>query len=214
MSIIAPAVAATHVPATHVGDTPAAHGMDYESVTLTTADGVALAAWYLEGSNGAGVVVVHGAGSTRSDVLDQSAVLVDSGYAVLAIDSRGHGDSHGTAMDFGWYGDLDIAAGTAFLGARPGIDPGRIGVVGFSMRGEEAIGAAATDPRIRAMVAEGPPHAGPQTRIGSRRPTVCVAGSRSSWSVPKMASPASSPMPPRPSRFDQRCTAHKTLVSS
>ncbi len=124
VSIIAPAVAATDVPATHVGDTPAAHGMDYESVTLTTADGVALAAWYLEGSNGAGVVVVHGAGSTRSDVLDQSAVLVDSGYAVLAIDSRGHGDSHGTAMDFGWYGDLDIAAGTAFLGARPWDRPG------------------------------------------------------------------------------------------
>jgi pimeloyl-ACP methyl ester carboxylesterase len=116
---------------------------------------VELAAWYLEGSNGAGVVVMHGAGSTRSDVLDQSAVLAGSAYAVLLIDARGHGDSRGTAMDFGWNGDLDVAAGTEFLASRAEIDPGRIGVVGFSMGGEEAIGAAATDPWISAVVAEG-----------------------------------------------------------
>jgi dienelactone hydrolase len=58
-------------------------------------------------------------------------------------------------MDFGWYGDLDIAAGTEFLASRPEVEPGRIGVVGFSMGGEEAIGAAAADPLIRAVVAEG-----------------------------------------------------------
>jgi dienelactone hydrolase len=88
-------------------------------------------------------------------VLDQAAALAGSGYALVLIDARGHGDSRGTAMDFGWYGDLDIAAGTAFLASRPEVDPGRIGVVGFSMGGEEAIGAAAADPRIRAVVAEG-----------------------------------------------------------
>ncbi len=153
--IVAPAVAATDLPSTHVRSTPAALGLGYEPVALTTNDGVELAAWYLHGTNGAGVVVMHGAGSTRSDVLDQTAVLAASGYAVVLIDARGHGDSHGTAMDFGWYGDLDIAAGTEFLASRTEIDPGRIGVVGFSMGGEEAIGAAATDPRIHAVVAEG-----------------------------------------------------------
>jgi fermentation-respiration switch protein FrsA (DUF1100 family) len=155
LSIIAPAVAATNVPSTDVTSTPEAVGLEYESVALTTTDGVELSAWYLPGTNRAGVVVMHGSGSTRSDVLDQAAVLAGIGYAVLLIDARGHGDSDGTAMDFGWYGDLDIAAGTEFLATRADIDPGRIGVVGFSMGGEEAIGAAATDPRIRAVVAEG-----------------------------------------------------------
>lgn len=155
VSIVAPPVAATNVPSTTITSTPATVGLEFESVTLTTTDGVELAAWYVPGTNGAGVVVMHGAGSTRSDVLDQAAVLDRSGYTLVLVDARGHGASGGTAMDFGWYGDLDIAAGVEFLASRPEVDPGRIGVIGFSMGGEEAIGAAAADPRIRAVVAEG-----------------------------------------------------------
>ena len=155
VSIVAPAVAATNVPPTAITSSPATRKLAYESVTLTTVDDVGLAAWYIEGTNGAGVVMMHGAGSTRSSVLDQAAALARSGYAVLLIDARGHGDSDGTAMDFGWYGDRDIAAGTEFLASRDEIEAGRIGLVGFSMGGEDAIGAAASDPRIRAVVAEG-----------------------------------------------------------
>ncbi len=154
-SIISPAVAATNVPRTAVTTTPDALGLEFESATLMTTDDVELAAWYLPGTNRGGIVVVHGAGSTRSSVLDQAAVLVDNGYSVVLIDARGHGDSDGTAMDFGWYGDWDITAGVEFLASRAEVDPDRIGIVGFSMGGEEAIGAAAADPRIRAVVAEG-----------------------------------------------------------
>ena len=42
-----------------------------------------------------------------------------------------------------------------YLASRPEVTGGRIGVVGISMGGEEAIGAMAADPRIRAVVAEG-----------------------------------------------------------
>lgn len=154
-SVVSPAVAATHPRRGDGGPTPASLGLDYEDVTLRTSDGVKVAAWYLAGANGAGLVLRHGAGSTRSDVLEQAAALVGAGYAVLVMDARGHGDSTGAAMDFGWFGDLDIAAGTEYLASRPGIEADRIGAVGFSMGGEEAIGAAATDARIRAVVAEG-----------------------------------------------------------
>lgn len=155
VAIVAPAVAATKVPSTEITSTPATVGLEYESVTLTTTDDVELAAWYVRGTNRAGLVIAHGAGSTRSDVLDEAAVLARAGYTLLLIDARGHGDSGGTAMDFGWFGDEDIAAGTEYLASRPEVDAGRIGVVGFSMGGEEAIGAAAADQRIRAVVAEG-----------------------------------------------------------
>jgi pimeloyl-ACP methyl ester carboxylesterase len=71
------------------------------------------------------------------------------------FDARGHGRSDGRAMDFGWYGDEDTSAAVSFLQAQPDVDDERIGAVGLSMGGEQAIGAAATDARIRAVVAEG-----------------------------------------------------------
>ena len=82
-------------------------------------------------------------------------VLNDAGYGVLATDARGHGGSGGQGMDLGWYGELDIRAAVDALAARRDVDADRIGVVGLSMGGEEAIGAAGADSRIRAVVAEG-----------------------------------------------------------
>jgi dienelactone hydrolase len=43
----------------------------------------------------------------------------------------------------------------SFLDSQPDVDDGRIAAVGMSMGGEEAIGAAAADDRIQAVIAEG-----------------------------------------------------------
>jgi dienelactone hydrolase len=153
--VMAPAVAATNVPATEIGATPASRGLAYESVTLTTDDGVRLAGWYVASTNRAAVVLRHGAGSTRSSVLDEAAVLARHGFGVLLVDARGHGESTGRAMDFGWHGDSDIGAATRYLASRADVDTDRIGIVGMSMGGEEAIGATATNDLIGAVVAEG-----------------------------------------------------------
>src|SRR5690606_17900629 len=102
-------------------------------------------AWYVEPANGAVVVLAHGAGSTRSNVLDHAVVLVDHGYGILAVDARGHGDSAGRAMDFGWWGDEDLGAAVDWLAERPEVD--HTAVLGLSMGGEEAIGALAADDR-------------------------------------------------------------------
>jgi pimeloyl-ACP methyl ester carboxylesterase len=77
------------------------------------------------------------------------------GYGVLLFDARGHGRSEGRAMDLGWNGDLDVGAAVDHLQTLAEVDDDRIGVVGMSMGGEEALGAAAGDRRIRAVVAEG-----------------------------------------------------------
>jgi pimeloyl-ACP methyl ester carboxylesterase len=150
------AVYVTHVPPTsHTGRTPADVGLPYRDVTMTAADGIELAGWYVPSRNGAGVVVLHGSGSTRSHVLDHLKVLGRHGYGVLALDARGHGDSEGVAMDLGWYGKLDVDAAVSFMARQPDVDPARIGVLGLSMGGEEALITAASDPRIRAVVSEG-----------------------------------------------------------
>ena len=144
-----------NVPPSPITSTPADLGLEFDPVEITTADDVRLAAWYLPGTNGAAVVVLHGAGSTRSAVLDHAAVLQRNGFTVLLLDARGHGESGGVAMDFGWYGDLDIAAAVDHLLTVDAVEPDRIGVLGLSMGGEEAIGGAAAHDAIRAVVAEG-----------------------------------------------------------
>ncbi len=153
---IYPAVYATNVPRPALGSvTPAHRGLSFVDAAFTTSDGVRLSGWYIPSTDGSAVVLLHGASSTRSHVLDQAVVLARHGFGVLLFDTRGHGRSGGRAMDFGWYGDTDVAAAVTWLAGRPDVDAGRIGAVGLSMGGEEAIGALARDPRIRAVVAEG-----------------------------------------------------------
>jgi alpha-beta hydrolase superfamily lysophospholipase len=150
------AVFMTHVPPTMLGGTtPADKGLAYRDITVATTDGVRLSGWYVPSRNGAAVVVIHGSGSSRLNILDHIAVFAGAGYGVLALDARGHGRSDGVAMDLGWLEDLDVDAGVSFLVHQPDVDPHRIGAFGLSMGGVGALEAAASDPRIAAVVSEG-----------------------------------------------------------
>lgn len=135
--------------------TPADHGLAAEDVTLTTSDGVELAAWWVPSRNGAAVLLLHGSGSTRTATLDHAQVLADAGFGVLMVDARGHGASGGTAMDLGWHGADDLTAAVNWLAAQADVEEGRIGAVGLSMGGEEALTLAGQDPRVRAVVGDG-----------------------------------------------------------
>jgi uncharacterized protein len=156
MAPLAVAVYATHVPATPLsGRTPGDLGLGYRDVTMRTRDGITLSGWYLPSRNEAAVVVLHGSGSNRSNMIDHVAVLARHGYGVLAIDARGHGESGGQPMDLGWFGELDVDAAVSFLARQADVDAERIAVLGLSMGGVGALTAAASDPRIGAVVSEG-----------------------------------------------------------
>ena len=135
--------------------TPADRGLTFVDAGFTTSDGVHLSGWYLPSHNGAAAVLLHGSGETRTSVLDHAVVLARAGFGVLMFDARGHGRSGGDANEFGWYGDRDARAAVNYLARRSDVHGGRIAAVGESMGGEEAIGAAASDTRIKAVVAEG-----------------------------------------------------------
>jgi pimeloyl-ACP methyl ester carboxylesterase len=153
---VAIAVGLTIVPRTSFGSTtPAERGLTYTDVEFPAADGVRLSAWLIPSRDRAAVILLHGSGSNRTATLPQAVVLARHGLGVLMLDARGQGRSGGEAMDAGWFGDSDVRGAVSFLSRQPGIDPARIAVVGLSMGGEEAIGAAAADHRIRAVVAEG-----------------------------------------------------------
>ncbi len=125
----------------------------FEEVALEASDGVALAGWYAPPTNGAAIILVHGAGNSRESVRSYAEMLVDHGYGVLALDLRGHGESEGLSNRLGWQGTRDIEAAAAYLQAQPGVE--RIGGLGLSMGGEVLLGASADVPAMQAVVADG-----------------------------------------------------------
>lgn len=86
-----------------------------------------------------GLVVGHGAGSRAGRHADFCLVACRQGFAVLALDFRGHGASRGR-------GDgpmeLDVAAAARFLRSRPEVDTARVGYRGSSMGGFYGLKAA------------------------------------------------------------------------
>jgi uncharacterized protein len=94
----------------------------------------------------------------------------------LLFDARGHGESAGRAMDFGWYGESDASGAVDFLTQQRDVSAGRIGLLGMSMGGEQAIGAAGVDERISAVVAEGA-----TARVAADKGYLDVYGARGEW---------------------------------
>ncbi|HSK17122.1 MAG TPA: CocE/NonD family hydrolase [Gaiellaceae bacterium] len=126
-------------------------GRPYETVSVETSDGLALAAWYVPSENGAAVIAFPG----RSGPVEHARMLVRRGYGVLLLDMRGQGESEGNPNALGWGSARDLEAAVSLLEALPDVEPGRIGGLGLSVGGELMLEAAAGDPRLRAVVSEG-----------------------------------------------------------
>jgi hypothetical protein len=108
------------------------------------------------------VVMLHGLGSSQNEVgnlfVDAADALAERGIASIRFDFRGFGKSDGDTGNFTLDRQnqdaviaLDTLAGTA------GVDPARIGVMGFSFGAGAAIELAGAQPdRIRSLVTWGP----------------------------------------------------------
>jgi pimeloyl-ACP methyl ester carboxylesterase len=149
------AIDATNRPRPAASDrTPAHVGLSYRDVRIMTPDGVRLAAWWVPSRNGAAVLVLPGAGSTRDEVLNHAALVAGEGYGALLLDWRGHGASEGRLHEFGWGAEADVRTAVSWVVRQPGVTQG-VGLLGLSMGGEVAVTAAAEDTRVAAVVAEG-----------------------------------------------------------
>ncbi len=142
---------ATHRPRSSVSETPDL-GRAYESVTLTTGDGLQLEGWYVPSRNRAAVLVFPGRSGNKQH---HARNLIGHGYGVLLIDNRGQGESEGDPNAFGWDDETDVNAALDFLAGRPDVDEDRIGGLGLSVGGETLLETAAHTDRVRALVSEG-----------------------------------------------------------
>jgi pimeloyl-ACP methyl ester carboxylesterase len=127
---------------------------DYRDVAFTSEDGVTLRGWYIPSSNGAAVILAHGFGGNRLDLLPEAALLAGHGYGVLLFDFRGHGESDKAQITVGFHEQCDLIAAIDLVSTQPDVDPQRIGAIGFSMGGAALAQVAAQDQRLRAVVIE------------------------------------------------------------
>lgn len=135
----------------------AAGAASSRSVTLRTEDGVTLTAtWYEPSVRPApAVVLVHMLNRSRRDWDGVGSRLASEGIGALALDLRGHGDSHAAPQVDGDAGlskmVADVTAARRFLASRPDVQASRIGVAGASLGANLAALAGAADPSIASL---------------------------------------------------------------
>ncbi len=148
----------THPPRYQLHIPPSTFKADYESISFSSEDGIALKGWLLKPSHprpkSPAVIICHGVGANKSDFTELAASISQRGYYMLLFDFRAHGESGGRRTSLGHLEQKDIVAALDFIKTRPEIDPKRIGIYGFSMGGATAILAAAKARAFRAIVAD------------------------------------------------------------
>jgi uncharacterized protein len=96
------------------------------------------------------VVIVHGAGSRKENHADFARLAVASGWAALAFDLPGHGNSEpvmsGGAVE-------EVIEMARLLASQDGVDRGRVALRGSSLGGFLAITAAAGSERVAGVIA-------------------------------------------------------------
>jgi pimeloyl-ACP methyl ester carboxylesterase len=139
-----------------------------EEVTLATPDGVELAATVarddgrapVERARPPVVVFCHEFGADRRSAGLYTSGLLQAGFAVLAFDFRGHGDSSNTGdyVPRQWATDrelTDLETAVAYARSRNDLDGSRVVLFGVSRGGVVATVFTAQDPLVPALIVDG-----------------------------------------------------------
>ena len=135
--------------------TPDQYDLVYEEVTFAGCDAVELSGWYIPSRNGAAIILTHGHGGNRGQVLDRAVILARRGYGVLLYDMCHHGESGGKYAVGDRCCPNDVQSAFSYLRGREDVDPQRIGALGFSAGADATIVAAARTDGIRCIVLDG-----------------------------------------------------------
>jgi fermentation-respiration switch protein FrsA (DUF1100 family) len=139
---------------------PTSAGLEYEDVWFPArGDALNIAAWHIPAPGATQAIIIsHGIGGCRGREFTVPSFelvgrLVCSGFTVLMLDLRGHGESDAARMTYGIHERRDILGAVDWLLAR-GYAPGAIGVLGASMSGVAGIGAMCEEPAIGALIVD------------------------------------------------------------
>ncbi|MDA0577381.1 MAG: alpha/beta fold hydrolase [Verrucomicrobia bacterium] len=129
------------VPARLITATPADAGLPFENLTLVTADGENLNAWFIPPPPGTvnpwTVVYCHGNAGNLSERVEPVHTLHQLGFAVCIFDYRGYGTSTGKPDEQGTY--TDARAAWDYVTATRQTPASRVLIYGHSMGGAVAV---------------------------------------------------------------------------
>ena len=140
-----------NVPGRKLTATPADIDLEYEDVTIETADGVRLHGWFVPGSSDRVLLFFHGNAGNISHRLESIRQFLNLGLSVFIIDYRGYGQSGGKTTEKGIYRDADAA--WRYLTEEGGVAAGDIIIFGRSM-GASAAAKLATKQQPLALIVE------------------------------------------------------------
>lgn len=108
-------------------------------VMLRADDGLSIAGTYWPGSSvrAPAVLLLHGNDASREAMRPVGAWLAGQGYAALAIDFRGHGESARVERSFGYHEARDAHTAFRWLKARQG--GAKVAIIGSSLGGAASL---------------------------------------------------------------------------
>ena len=110
--------------------------------------------WFFPGLNSApAIVVCHGYGSQRADVLTLVTALQEHGFNVFLFDFAGHGTNPGVTT-LGYRETQELASVVATVEARNDLDNRRIGLWGVDLGGYAVLEVAASDHHVAALAVD------------------------------------------------------------
>ena len=143
-------------PGIEISGTPSTYHLPAEDVTIVTADGLKLAAWFIPREDGRrdapAILLLHGYPAEKSDMLPLASRLYKH-FPILLLDLRSFGDSEGAYTTLGVRERDDVKRAVRFLKEE---GAPAVGVFGFSLGGAVGLTTAAEDSRVRAVAAYAP----------------------------------------------------------
>jgi pimeloyl-ACP methyl ester carboxylesterase len=97
------------------------------------------------------IILCHGYGSSKGELLTLVSALQDHQYNVFAFDFVGHGGNSGTTA-FGYRETPELKAAMNAIAQRRDVDPNTFGVWGYNLGAYVAVREAENDKRIRALI--------------------------------------------------------------
>jgi pimeloyl-ACP methyl ester carboxylesterase len=138
---------------------PGKYDLKYQSVTFETSDHIKIVGWWIpsmkRGYPLGTIIMSHGLGHNRDQMLSRAAFLSKAGYQILLFDLRGNGESQYFPLSGGVFEAKDFSGALKFL-KKIHKNQAPIIYFGLSLSAMAALRSAVHHPSVKGVIADSP----------------------------------------------------------